>query len=99
MRRLLLTNNDKRFNTNELDDLLKKQKYLVNKIGEINFEESDLAAEKAILSEILVDIKDYIRKIILCEATFNKFINKIEIGHLEKAVVGKRQKIIIHYAF
>ena len=86
-------------NSHELDFLLEKQKALVKNLGEISFEKPSSATENLILGKILVEVKEYIRKIMLDDNVINKLIKKIEIGHLEKTSYGNRQKIIIYYIF
>jgi len=86
-------------NSHELDFLLKKQKALIKKLGEISFEQPNLVDENFILSKIFGGVKKYILKIMLDDNIINKFIKKIEIGHLEKTSYGNRQKIIVYYNF
>lgn len=86
-------------NSHELDILLEKQKALVKNLGEISFEKPSSATESFILSKILVEVKEYIRKIMLDDNVINKLIKKIEIGHLEKTSCGNRQKITLYYNF
>ncbi len=89
----------KQTNSTELDCLLEKQKALVKNLGEISFEKPSSATENFILSKILAEVKEYIRKIMLDDNIINKLIKKIKIGHLEKSSNGNRQKIIIYYNF
>lgn len=86
-------------NSHELNFLLEKQKALVKNLGEISFEKPSSATENFILSKILVEVKEYIRKIMLDDNVINKLVKKIEIGHLEKTSDGNRQKITLYYIF
>ena len=86
-------------NSQELHFLLEKQKGLVKNLGEFRVEQLSSSAQNFILNKIFVEVKEYIRKIMLGDNTINKLIKKIEIGHLEKTSDGNRQKITLYYNF
>ena len=86
-------------NSHELDVLSEKQKALVKNLGEISFEKPSSVTENFILSKILVEVKEHIRKIMLDDNVINKLIKKIEIGHLENTSNVNRQKITVYYIF
>lgn len=86
-------------NSQELHFLLEKQKALVKNLGEFRVEQLSSSAQNFILNKIFVEVKEYIRKIMLGDNTINKLIKKIEIGHLEKTSDGNRQKITLYYNF
>lgn len=94
-----LKSQTEQINSHELHFLSEKQKALVKNLGEISFEKPSSVTENFILSKILVEVKEYIRKITLGDNIINKLIKKIEIGHLEKTSDGKRQKITLYYNF
>ena len=85
------------FQSYELEDLLKKQRAIINKIGEISSKQPSLAEENLIMNKISVKIKEYITETINCKNVINKLIKRIEIRHLEKTSEGIFQKIAIHY--
>ena len=92
-------NTAKQQNLDELDNLLKKQKILLDVIGKTNFEHSSSREENFIMSNILVDVKRYVRDILISVTSINRLIKKIEIGHIEKGLSEKRQIITVHYTF
>ena len=92
-------NTAKQQNLDELDNLLKKQKILLDVIGKTNFEHSSSREENFIMSNILVDVKRYVRDILISDTSINRLIKKIEIGHIEKSLSEKRQIITVHYTF
>ena len=94
-----LKSQTEQINSHELHFLSEKQKALVKNLGEISFEKPSSVTENFILSKILVEVKEYIRKIMLDDNVINKLIKKIEIGHLEKTSYGNRQTITVYYIF
>lgn len=87
---------DRNKNSNELTDLYEMQKRLSQKITSTSscFDIKRIDKEK--INEM---IKNHLLSYEVNEKTLHLFINKIEIGHLEKSDTGSYQKVKIYYKF
>ena len=81
----------------EFDELLKIQKAIIKKIGELNIADPSFADKNLIMGRLTTTVKEYICKTVLSETAISKLIRKIEIGHLEERANGVFKKITIFY--
>ena len=87
------------FKSDELKDLLERQKALILKIGEINTASPCLINNDLIMREVMLKVKEHIRDIVFNKNNIKHFIKRIEIDHLEKCSDGMEKRITLHYKF
>lgn len=86
-------------NVFEMNDLIKQQSLLINKIREATLNNQIIPNNCLTNDNLHQEIKELIFKIIMDPTLFNRFIERIEIGHREKTPNGIKQKIVIQYKF